>query len=444
MVVRLSLNVPAVRFRKFIFIFIIAVCLGCQDQRVSETPAAPPSPAPIEEAPTAAVSYEQEPAAGFMELLSQVDSLVAVERQAAIDQYLAHLPDAPITSGETALFIFRGDASTVQLVGDMNNWILESAPHLERLTGTNLWYLESSFEENARLDYQYVINGEEWRLDPLNPRTMMGDFGPNSELVMSGYQIPPELSTAEEQITPGTIESHTLDSAYLGQTRTFFVYEPASQIVGAKLPSIYINDGGDYLNLIDTAAILDRLITDRVIPPLVAVFVPPISRDIEYVENDDYVRFLSDELVPFIQRVYDTDPDPAKTGTMGASLGGSAALYTTLSRPEVFGLTAGQSGAYSVNHDGVIEKTKSANRAHRSGRQLQHDLRMYFVIGAYETAVSGNTTTGNLLMANRRLLHALESSEYAYSYNERPEGHSWGLWRGTLGKALSYLYNPDE
>ena len=131
---------------------------------------------------------------------------------------------------------------------------------MERLTGTNLWYLESSFEVDARLDYQYVINGEEWRLDPLNPRTMLGDFGPNSELVMPGYKIPPELSTAEVQITPGTIESHTLDSAYLEQTRTFFVYEPASQIVGAKFPSLYINDGGDYLNLIDTAAILDRLI----------------------------------------------------------------------------------------------------------------------------------------------------------------------------------------
>jgi len=210
------------------------------------------------------------------------------------------------------------------------------------------------------------------------------------------------------------------------------------------LPSVYINDGGDYLNLIDTAAILDRLIANRVIPPLVAVFIPPINRGVEYVENDDYVRFLADELVPFIQSTYDTDPDPAKTGIVGTSLGGSAALYTALNRPEVFGLTAGQSGAYSVNNDAVIEELKSANRAHQSGRQLQHDLRMYFVVGAYETAVSGNTTAGNLLMANRRLLHALESSEHTYSYDERPEGHSWGLWRGTLGEALSYLYNPGE
>jgi enterochelin esterase family protein len=444
MVVHLSLNVTAVRFRKFIFLFLVAVCLGCQEQREPAAPAdLPPTPL-TEESPTATESFQQERAAGFTELLNQVESLRAVERQAVIDQYLAHLPDAPITSDETALFIFRGDASTVQLVGDMNNWILESAPHLERLVGTDLWYLESSFEEDARLDYQFVINGDDWRLDPLNPRTMMSGFGPNSELVMPGYQIPPELLPAAEKITPGIIESHTLDSAYLGQTRTFFVYKPTSQIVGAKLPSIYINDGGDYLNLIDTAAILDRLITARVIPPLVAVFVPPISRDVEYIENDDYVRFLSDELVPFIQRVYETDPDPAKTGTMGASLGGLAALYTTLSRPDVFGLTAGQSGAYSMNNDAVIEKLKSANRAHRSGRQLQQDLRMFFVVGAYETSVSGNAATGNLLMANRRLLHALESSEYAYSYGERPEGHSWGLWRGTLGEALSYLYNPDE
>jgi len=440
----LSRSFQAVRFRKYLFLTLIVVCLGCREQREPSEPAAPPTPAQTEETPTATESSEGVPAAEFMDLLSQLDSMKAADQQSLIDQYFAHLPDVPITSGETALFIYRGNASTVQLVGDMNNWILETAPHLDRVTGTDLWYLERSFEEDARLDYQYVINGDDWRLDPLNSRTMMGGFGPKSELVMPGYQVPSELLPTEDSIPPGAIESHTLDSAYLGETRTFVVYKPASQIVGAKLPSVYINDGGDYLNLIDTAAILDRLITDRVIPPLVAVFIPPINRGAEYVENDDYVRFLADELVPFIQSTYDTDPDPAKTGIVGSSLGGSAALYTALNRPEVFGLTAGQSGAYSVNNDVVIEQLKSANRAHRSGRQLQQDLRMYFVVGAYETAVSGNTTTRNLLMANRRLLHALESSEHTYSYDERPEGHSWGLWRGTLGEALSYLYNPGE
>jgi enterochelin esterase-like enzyme len=66
------------------------------------------------------------------------------------------------------------------------------------------------------------------------------------------------------------------------------------------------------------------------------------------------------------------------------------------------------------------------------------------VVGTYETAISGDPSTGDLLAANRRLADVLESAKYEFKYDERPEGHSWGLWKGTLGQALSYLFNlPD-
>ena len=32
-----------------------------------------------------------------------------------------------------------------------------------------------------------MIDGSDWRLDPLNPRQVTGGFGPNSELVMPGW-----------------------------------------------------------------------------------------------------------------------------------------------------------------------------------------------------------------------------------------------------------------
>ena len=68
---------------------------------------------------------------------------------------------------------------------------------------------------------------------------------------------------------------------------------------------------------------------------------------------------------------------------------------------------------------------------------------MYFVVGSYETAVNGEAIDGDILGANRRLADLLETTEYGYLYEERPEGHSIGLWKGTLGTALSYLYNPE-
>ncbi len=404
----------------------------------SPTPTAPViAPSPIE-------TVEQDLITGFTELLNQAELIKAFERQPLVDRYFALLQSVPITGDSIAMFIWRGEASSVQLVGDMNNWDVEAAPYFNRLEGTDLWYLETVFEEDARLDYKLVVNGDDWRLDPLNPRTIMGGFGPNSELVMPGYTIPDELLPTEGTIATGTLESHTLDSLHLGQTRTFFVYVPDGQLVGAKTPSIYINDGGDYLNLIDATAILDKLIADREIPPLVAVFVPPINRNLEYALNDEYASFLADELVPFIQRTYDTDPNPARTGTLGASMGGLEAMFASITRSDVFGLAAGQSGAFSVGDDAVIDKLQTASMAYEIGGSSRRDLRMYVVVGTYETAISGDSSTGDFLAANRRLVDVLESTKYEFLYEERPEGHSWGLWKGTLGQALSYLFNLPE
>lgn len=378
--------------------------------------------------------------AGFAELLQQAEGSKSNQRQPLVDRYVAHLQQTPLTDQDGAIFLWRGEAFSVHLVGDMNNWDLEAAPILNRLEDTDLWYLEMDLEDDARLDYQFVIDASDWRLDPLNPRTIRDGFGPNSELVMPGYKIPDELLPSIELVPAGELHSHTLDSSHLGQTRTFFVYVPAGQLVGAKHPSVYINDGGDYLNLIDSLEILDRLIAQRQIPPLVAVFIPPINRNVEYAMNDNYVNFLADELVPFIQQTYDTDPDPAKTGALGASLGGLSSLYSAITRPDVFGLSAGQSGVYSVGNDALINLVRFEPPVIGAEGADRQTTRIYLVVGTYETAVSGDSEAGDLLDANRRLAAALQSFRVEFAYEERPEGHSWGLWQGTLGRALGYLF----
>jgi enterochelin esterase family protein len=428
------------RVRKGSLLGLLLLCVSCQTT-VDNPTSTGPTPVPIPtETDAQSVAIDPNSIDAFRELLNQAESRKADERQPLIDSYIAHLQSSPITEDNQALFIWRGEAFSVQLVGDMNNWEVEDAPYFKRLEGTDLWYLEIEFEEDARLDYKIAVDTVGVDLDPLNPRTMTGGFGPNSELVMPSYTAGDELLPSDGSIPTGELIPHTLDSTILGQTRTFFVYVPAGQIVGAKTPSIYINDGGDYLNLIDATAILDKLIAERKIPPLVAVFIPPLNRNSEYSLNDDYANFLADELVPFIRRTYDTDPDPSRTGTLGASLGGLTSVYTAMTRSDVFGLAAGQSGAYSVNDDALIRRVQSERLAFGIGGPARRDIRIFLVVGLYETAVSGDHQNGNLLAANRRLVDALKDSEHEFVYEERPEGHSWGLWRGTFGQALGYLF----
>lgn len=413
---------------------LILFTTACQVNNPLAAPSVTAPPATATASPTPIPVPDPNTAAGFDHFLFQLENSQD-NRQILADRFVAQLASAPITSNTRVIFLWRGEASMVQLVGDMNSWNLDDAPMLARLQGTDLWYLEAEFERDARLDYQFVIDGDDWQLDPLNPRTLMGDLGPNSEVVMPGYDTPPELLPPEEEIPTGTITSHTLDSAYLNQTRTFFVYKPAGQVVGSQLPSVFINDGGDYLNLIDASTILDRLIARRQIPPLVAVFIPPISRNLEYKFNDAYVSFLADELVPFVQENFDTDPNPARTGTLGASTGGLTAVYSAVSRPDVFGLAAGQSAAFSVDDDPLFGQ--------RIARAVQR-VRLFLVTGTYETSVGDDAGTANLLAANRQMAATLQALGYDYEYEERSEGHSWGLWQGTLGEALHFLFVSDE
>ncbi|HYC01967.1 MAG TPA: alpha/beta hydrolase-fold protein [Azospirillaceae bacterium] len=56
---------------------------------------------------------------------------------------------------------------------------------------------------------------------------------------------------------------------------------------------------------------------------------PPVS--------DDYLRFLVEEVKPFIDKTYRTRPDREDTMVMGASAGGMISLYAVMRHPDGFG-----------------------------------------------------------------------------------------------------------
>ncbi|WP_205289371.1 alpha/beta hydrolase-fold protein [Lysobacter sp. TY2-98] len=63
--------------------------------------------------------------------------------------------------------------------------------------------------------------------------------------------------------------------------------------------------------------------------------IPPV--DAATLRSDDYVRYLAEELKPFIDAHYRTKTAPADTFVMGSSMGGLISLYALAQRPDVFG-----------------------------------------------------------------------------------------------------------
>ena len=71
-----------------------------------------------------------------------------------------------------------------------------------------------------------------------------------------------------------------------------------------KSPMVLVQDGGEYITLASMVNVLDNMIHEERIPPVVAVFVPPVDRNYEYYLNADYERVLLEEILPFINESY--------------------------------------------------------------------------------------------------------------------------------------------
>lgn len=80
-----------------------------------------------------------------------------------------------------------------------------------------------------------------------------------------------------------------------------------------------------------------------------AAFIPTLPRSLQLrVESacggpalsEAYLRYLTEELKPAIDRLLRTRPGPADTSILGSGMGGMAALYAVGQRPDLFGSAA--------------------------------------------------------------------------------------------------------
>ncbi|MEM8556332.1 MAG: alpha/beta hydrolase-fold protein [Bacteroidota bacterium] len=391
--------------------------------------------------------------ADFATFLADVEGAGNAERQALVEAFWDRLPRTPlIESDTTAVLLWRGEAQSVGVLGDMGAWA--ATLPLTRLAGTDLWYRRLHAEPEARLEYLFMVDESSEGFgaellglpDPRNPDRVLSGFGPFSELTMPGYAYP-EVFAAVRDGTPGTadgLDVHPLPAGVLPYDRKVLVYTPpgyASEPT-TRYPTVYLMDGRDYIEFAHAPAVLDDLIARGEIEPILAVFVDPPNRHApaspnrmtEYGLNDDFVAFLADELVPFVDARYRTRTTPDARLIVGDSYGGLIATYVPFSRPDVFGLGYSQSAYYSFQDDRMIRLLD---------QEPVRPIRLFVDIGTYETTVGPGMLPAaetNFLAANRRLRDVLAERGYDFVYAEYPQGHTWGNWRAHLIDGLRHFF----
>ena len=364
-----------------------------------------------------------------------------VEADAIISGFVEENRDEfPLIEDSLVTFAYHGRVAVrANVPSDLNRWDTK-AHQMLRLGETDLHYLTLALPLDARIDYKFYVDGL-WMLDPLNSKTVRGGFGDNSAFSMPAYRSPREIQFADS-IAHGTIEAHEFESRIIIGSRKIQVYLPheyrplrhrtvvdpmggRSQVIkdefGGTYPVIFVQDGGEYITLASMVNVLDNIIDQGRIPPVVAVFIDPVDRNYEYFLNRDYERMMVEEVLPFIRERYDVGKEPEKAAIMGASLGGAISVMIAMDHPEAFGKCGSQSGAFEVNDRELIKRVQSEPRK---------AVDLYLDCGTF----------GDLLEENRIMTDALRKKGYNTAYQEFNEGHSWGNWRAHIDDMLVFFW----
>jgi enterochelin esterase family protein len=377
-------------------------------------------------------------------------------------------PNAGDDTHVLVTFLWRATepARTVAVLSSFGGWDAASPDtHLARLGTTNVWYKTFLARSDHRASYVFSpddlltpglsATGASERLarrrpDPLNPRRFAnpadneaaeGDprgYGEILSVVELPKAPPADWITPRPAVPAGLVELQRIRSVHLGDTRRVWVYTPAGYAKGGGPPCglLLLFDGFEYLHYVHTPTILDNLLAEGRIPPLMAVmFDSPSTVRAELGCSPQFADFLVSELLPWIHQRYDVTADPKQTIVGGASLGGVAAAYVGLLYPEHFGNVLAQSGAFwwivPDDHEPEWLARQFADRPVRS-------LQFYLNVGLREIRSTANDGP-SLLTANRHLRTVLRAKGYTVHYAEYMGGHDWLCWQATLPDGLLAL-----
>lgn len=159
------------------------------------------------------------------------------------------------------------------------------------------------------------------------------------------------------------------------------------------------------------------------------------------VPNDRYETYLTDELIPEIDKKFRTAADRNNRAIAGLSMGGYGALKFGLKYPEKFVLAGSFSGAFDAaslnekNSSAWIAKsimsvfgseasdTRRANDIYRIIRELPAEkasqLPFFYVDCGTEDLFAPN---------NREFMNLLVEKKIKHEYRQLPGGHSWIYW----------------
>jgi enterochelin esterase-like enzyme len=348
-------------------------------------------------------------------------------------------------------FVWRGDASTKNVVvmfdGEPDFQNLQLRP----LTGTDIWHRTFRIPKDARFYYQFAPN------DTLVPFDAETDLGKRETLFVADPTNPagikignrafsfaispfaPPLKAYEDRGSPkGDFRppkgAFLIRSETLGGHRVWVYGTPGLLEKGGSANMIVFLDGSGAWQLIESRRMLDNLFAEKKLGPTFAVYTDSPNRDRDLGCSDAYLDFLITEVVSWAKNEFNIKTDAKRTVISGRSLGGLFAGYAVLKRPDVFGSALMQSPSlwWGAAKDGENEWLTRQIAAAKKGPG-----RFYLSPGVFEVT-SNSRSSISILTSTRHLRDVLTAKGYAFGYREVSGGHDPLNWQASLPDGLLY------
>ena len=245
-----------------------------------------------------------------------------------------------------------------------------------------------------------------------------------------------------EDILPGEIKKFTYAESKIfpGTTREVNVFIP-KQYDGSKPACVYVKTDGYNPK---EKEFMERMIATKEIPVTIGVFVRPgevpapmkgtlgrRNRDLEYDGvNDDNVRFLVDELLPYVSKELNLklSTDGNDRCMSGGSSGGIAAFVAAWNRPDAFSRVYAASGSFVAFRGGhefptMVRKFEAK------------PIRGYFTTATHDM----ENCAGDWFLLDQEMDKALKFSGYDYQFRIIDGRHVAG-YMDNWQEAMAYLW----
>lgn len=258
------------------------------------------------------------------------------------------------------------------------------------------------------------------------------------------------------QATVDTIEVY---SQAMKKTLKAAVTTPSGYSTAEKLPVLYLLHGGsgafdDWHKKVTEAGIVNQM-AEQYNLIIVTPGVGPASYyyDSPLMDSVQYETYITQELIPEIDKNYNTLAKKESRAITGLSMGGHGAMMLSAKHPELFIAAGSMSGV--MNIDTRLWKVPESFQQLRQSQQkamLGNDLNYEAPFSKYTAVGLVDKMKDNgialifdigvddfLIETNRQMHQMLLENGTPHDYTERPGAHTWEYWTEALPYHLMFI-----